>query len=122
MGYSFTIFTNHKSLENFDTQPDLSQQQAHWMEFMSQFDVKIIYIKGESNTVADALSHLPVNLSTSSEAVVKAARSPYNFCPDNDDSVNVHAVLPVTHVCSLLTAHALTETNVMMTQAVMAVL
>jgi len=69
VGCSFTIFTDHKTLEIFDTQPNLSQWQAHWMEFMSQFDVKIIYIKGESNTVTDALSHLPVNLSTVKERV-----------------------------------------------------
>ena len=37
------------------------------MEFMSQFDAKIIYIKGKENTVADTLSHLP-----SSDALIKA--------------------------------------------------
>ena len=52
----FMIFTDHKTLENFDTQPDLSQHQACWMEFMSQFDARIMYIKGGENTVADALS------------------------------------------------------------------
>ncbi|KAF8240874.1 hypothetical protein L208DRAFT_1231027 [Tricholoma matsutake] len=60
---------------------------------MSQFDTKIVYIKGGDNTVANALSHLPVEISASSEAPIKTARSPYEFCPDddNDDSITVNA-------------------------------
>jgi hypothetical protein len=40
------IYTDHKTLENFDTQRDLSRHQARWMEFLSQYDFKIMYIKG----------------------------------------------------------------------------
>jgi hypothetical protein len=47
---------DHRTLENFESQKDLSRCQARWMEFMSQFDTKIVYVKGEDNTVADALS------------------------------------------------------------------
>ena len=32
------------------------------MEFLSQYDHTIIYIKGEDNSVADALSRLPKNI------------------------------------------------------------
>ena len=53
----FFVYTDHKTLENFNTQKDLSCHQACWMEFMSQFDAKIVYIKGEDNSVANALSH-----------------------------------------------------------------
>ena len=67
---SFTIFTDHKTLKNFDTQPDLSCQQACWMEFMSQFYTKIVYIKGEENNIADALSCLLVKISASSKAAI----------------------------------------------------
>ena len=56
LGSPFFIYTDHKTLENFNVQKDLSRRQARWMEFMSQFDAKIIYIKGDDNTVADALS------------------------------------------------------------------
>ena len=56
LGSPFFIYTDHKTLENFNTQKDLSHQQACWMEFMSQFDGQIVYIKGEDNTIADALS------------------------------------------------------------------
>jgi Reverse transcriptase (RNA-dependent DNA polymerase)./Integrase core domain. len=60
LGGPITIFTDHKTLENFDGQKDLSRRQARWQEFMSQFEMEITYIKGEENTVADALSRLPV--------------------------------------------------------------
>jgi hypothetical protein len=53
----FTVYTDHHTLENFNTQKDLSHCQARWMEFMSQYDCKILYIKGEDNCVANALSH-----------------------------------------------------------------
>lgn len=124
VGSSFTIFTDHKTLENFNCQPDLSCRQAWWMEFMSQFDVKIVYIRGEDNTMADVLSHLPMSLSHSSETAMVTARAPYDYCPDNDDdgSMTVNVVLATTYTCPLLTAHALVEMDVAMTQAMTAVL
>lgn len=39
-------------------QCDLSCRQACWQEFLSQSNFKIIYIKGDKNTVADSLSCL----------------------------------------------------------------
>jgi len=60
LGGPISIFTDHRTLENFDTQKDLSRRQARWKEFMSQFKMSIYYVKGEDNTVADALSWLPV--------------------------------------------------------------
>ena len=49
------------TLENFDTQKDLSCRQLRWQEFMLQYDLTITYIRGEDNTMADALSRLPPN-------------------------------------------------------------
>jgi hypothetical protein len=57
IGIPISIYTDHKTLENSETQRDLSQRQARWMEFMSQYNCKIVYVKGNLNTVADALSH-----------------------------------------------------------------
>ncbi|EEB97490.1 hypothetical protein MPER_03181, partial [Moniliophthora perniciosa FA553] len=59
LGEQFTIYTDHRTLENFSTQKSLSRRQARWLEELSQFDMNICYIKGEDNTVADALSRLP---------------------------------------------------------------
>jgi RNase H-like domain found in reverse transcriptase len=56
VGSPFFIFTDHKTLENFNTQKDLSRRQAQWMEFLSQYDAHLVYVQGEQNCVADALS------------------------------------------------------------------
>jgi hypothetical protein len=91
LGTPFFIYTDHKTLENFNVQKDLSRRQARWMELMSQFDAKIVYIKGEDNTVADALSCLP-----SPESLIKAenvARHPYNFCDDDEDIPMVASIV-----------------------------
>ena len=61
LGAKFTMYTDHWTLENFNTQHNLSRCQLCWQEFMSQYEMKIVYIKGEDNCVADALSHLPKN-------------------------------------------------------------
>jgi hypothetical protein len=61
----FTVYTDHRTLENFMTQRELSRRQARWQEFFGQYDFTIQYIKGEDNMVADALSRLPAEDNTS---------------------------------------------------------
>jgi len=53
-----TVQTDHKSITHFMTQPKLSERQARWAEFISEFapSLEIKYIDGKSNVVADALS------------------------------------------------------------------
>lgn len=65
LGTHFYVYTDHRTLENFDTQKDLSRRQLRWQEFISQYDMTITYIRGEDNTVADALSRLPLRQATS---------------------------------------------------------
>jgi len=59
LGSPLYVYTDHKTLENFDTQKDLSRHQLCWQEFLSQYEINMIYILGPDNTVADALSQLP---------------------------------------------------------------
>ncbi|RDB22362.1 hypothetical protein Hypma_010546 [Hypsizygus marmoreus] len=59
LGSHIHIYTDHKTLENFDSQRDLSRRQARWMEYLSQYEYTIHYIAGELNTIVDALSRLP---------------------------------------------------------------
>lgn len=56
------MYTDHRTLENFETQRDLSRRQLHWQELLSQFEMNIVYIKGEDNCVADALSRIPLDV------------------------------------------------------------
>jgi len=84
----FWIYTDHKTLENFHSQKDLSHQQAHWMEFLSQYDARIVYIKGKDNSVADALSHLPCDNNNAETT----AQHLYSFCED-DDTINAIACI-----------------------------
>jgi RNase H-like domain found in reverse transcriptase len=59
LGTHFYVYTDHRTLENFDKKHDLSRRQLCWQEFLSQYDCTITYIQGEDNVVADALSRLP---------------------------------------------------------------
>jgi len=56
IGNHLHMVTNHRALEFFKTQRRLSHHQMRWMEYFSQFDYNIQYIKGTSNKVADSLS------------------------------------------------------------------
>lgn len=112
LGSPFFIYTDHKTLENFITQKDLSRRQACWMEFMSQFDSKIIYIKGENNTVTDALSHLPYT--TSSHDAESSARHPYHFCPDDDTNGMIASIFDCTTPNPLFTATSLSNAPIVL--------
>jgi hypothetical protein len=59
LGIPIMVYTDHQTLQNFDTQQDLSRRQLRWQEFLSHYDMTIIYIPGEDNMVADALSRVP---------------------------------------------------------------
>jgi len=75
LGAPVLIYTDHRTLENFDHQKDLSRRQARWQEFLAQYDHTIVYIPGESNTVADALSRLPDTVDENSPLPIAATLS-----------------------------------------------
>lgn len=56
LGRKINIITDHKALEFFESQVHLSHRQTRWMEFLSQFNYTITYVKGQTNKVADCLS------------------------------------------------------------------
>ena len=49
------VITDHKNLEYFIIIKQLSCHQAHWSEFLSQFNFAIQYYPGKLNSCADAL-------------------------------------------------------------------
>ena len=42
LGHKFTLVTDHKGLEYFETQKNLSDRQVQWWEFLSRFNYTII--------------------------------------------------------------------------------
>lgn len=56
LGTPFEVRTDHRTLESFMSQRDLSRRQGRWQEFLAAYDFKIVYLKGTDNAAADALS------------------------------------------------------------------
>ncbi len=55
-GTSVFLHTDHEPLTWLQSQKSLNRRQAHWLEFMSRFTYTLLYVKGDENVVADALS------------------------------------------------------------------
>ena len=56
IGHKFTLVTDHKGLEYFKTQKNLSDRQVWWWEFLSHSNYTIMHVDGIDNKVADCLS------------------------------------------------------------------
>ena len=57
-GTQVIVHTDHESLTWLQTQPRPSHRQARWLEYLSRFQFKVAYIRGDKNIVADALSRM----------------------------------------------------------------
>jgi hypothetical protein len=79
---------DHRTLQNFDTQCDLSCRQLHWQEYMSHYDMTIVYIPGEDNTIIDTLSRVTAG-------VFPGETSTFN-------TPGIHATLSITADPSIL--------------------
>src|ERR1700677_230772 len=75
MGATFTVMTDHRSLQYFKTQPQLSNRQMHWKDVIANFDFDIVYIEGKTNIVADGLSRRSDHVDTSSSSVSTSSSS-----------------------------------------------
>ena len=53
--FSVVFQTDHKPLQAFMTQPNLSPRQARWQSFMSEYNL-VAYVPGKENGFADGLS------------------------------------------------------------------
>lgn len=56
LGMKINVMSDHHSLTYLLKQRNLSRRQARWTEVLADFDLNFVYIKGEDNSVADALS------------------------------------------------------------------
>ena len=88
VGSHFFVFTDHKTLENFNTQKELSRRQARWMEFLSQYDAHFVYVRGERNSVADALSRRPLDDIPSLMAEERSQQPYSTSLTDEEDSTD----------------------------------
>jgi hypothetical protein len=57
LGNVVHIYTDHKSLKDIFTQPDLNMRQRRWLELIKDYEIEVHYHPGKANVVADALSH-----------------------------------------------------------------
>ena len=48
-GSKGVVFTDHASLQHFETQPTLTRRQARWAEILAAYDVDIKYAPGKTN-------------------------------------------------------------------------
>ena len=55
-GTLIDIVTDHKNLEYFATTKILTRRQAHWSEYLSQFNMVICFCPGKLGTKPDAFS------------------------------------------------------------------
>jgi hypothetical protein len=56
LGRKFVIVTDHQAIEFFQRTGKLTPRQVRWWEYISRFDNTVVYVEGERNKVADALS------------------------------------------------------------------
>ena len=61
LGSKIEVLTDHRSIEYLNSQKNLSQKQARWLDTLEEFDLEIRYRKGSLNVVADSLSRSPPN-------------------------------------------------------------
>ena len=57
-GSQVLLHTDHEPLTWLATQDRPNRRQARWLEFLSGFRYEILYVKGDQNVVADALSRM----------------------------------------------------------------
>lgn len=108
LGSPFLVYTDHKTLLNFHTQKDMSRRQARWMEELSIYDCKFVYVKGSDNTVADALSRYPQTFVSYPVDAEQSAVHPYTSSQDNSYKVPLH---PTPQNSPLATIAALVDTS-----------
>ena len=90
------VYSDHKSLEYFMTTKLLTAKQVRWMEFLSDFNFRIIYTSGKANQKADILSRREQDLKTQ-EQVKLHSRSRTLLGPDRLDP-RINAELAQTYL------------------------
>ena len=56
LGVDLTIITDNSALSHIQNQPKLVAKQARWIQFLEQFNYKMVHRPGAENKVADGIS------------------------------------------------------------------
>ena len=104
-GVEFQWLTDHKGLTHLLNQKNLSGRQARWLEKISSFSFKVVYIEGSENVVADALSRLYSNDSPGTQR----SRSEFTYHDVVDDDTSVIESGDVLPVLAGIEAHVATR-------------
>ena len=59
LGTHVEIYTDHCTLEYFQSHKEMSRCQMRWLMYLVDFNYTITYICSKSNMAANALSHMP---------------------------------------------------------------
>ena len=70
-GVHFEVHTDHNTLRHITTQPSLSQRQAKWVDFLSEFNFDIKYMKGKENNDSNNNSYFTFQEQNPSEDMPK---------------------------------------------------
>ena len=85
-GHMTMVHTDHKSLMYFRKAQRLSDWQARWALFLSEFDIKLQHLPGHKLILSNALSRW------------------FNHCPD-DNEIKEEMVLPVMEMLGWIKYH-----------------
>jgi len=102
LGSEFFVYTNHKTLLNFNRQKDMSRRQLWWMEELSIYNCQFVYVKGEDNSVADVLSRLPYKYVEKSEQANAESDAEYPFSYHVEDPITVFAPKEKPAMCTIV--------------------
>ncbi|KAL0302203.1 UNVERIFIED_CONTAM: RNA-directed DNA polymerase [Sesamum angustifolium] len=86
LGTKFTIVTDNVANTYFKTQRKLFQKQAHWQEFLGEFDFEWVYRPGKHNNVVDVVSRKLVEEYVAALTVVES-----DFLDQNRESSKTDA-------------------------------
>jgi hypothetical protein len=104
LGSEFLVYTDHKTLLNFDRQKDMSRRKLCWMEELSIYDCRFVSVKGEDNTVADALSRMLYNCVEKMEIYNAEEDAKYPLSYRMEDTVMVFAPKKKPVMCTMVSA------------------
>lgn len=99
------VFSDHRALEYFMLTKVLTAKQVRWMEFLTEFNFKIIYHDGLSNSKADILSRREQDIS-GQEQIKRDSRSRLLLGPNRlDERINAEladSFVSVNHLARTL--------------------